>query len=213
LGHSAADGATYELLVQLAPKLRRKHMQWNARPDLMAEIVASIRPVQTEEALRQVLAHDFPKDCAELPISGGWGYSRSEAIVFVRDAFPTSMPINFVPLEYHISQKIIYEELIIFRPKDYRFSGIEKKLLGQDLTEQEGNTYDRLNFVVSCWSDWHWDQLRKEWEDNEFGQRVGFDLGAHQAKRGSSQVKYEREFWFDITDVFRQESRARAIPM
>ena len=184
-------------------------MQWNARPDLMAEIVASIRPVQTEEALRQVLAHDFPTDCAALPISGGWGYTESEAIVFVRNTFPKSIPMNFVSLEYHISQKIIYEELIIFRPKGYRFSGIENKRLVQNLIEQEGKTYDRLNFLVSCWSEWHWEQLKREWEDNEFGQRVGFDIEAHQAKRSSSQVRYEREFWFDITGVFRRESPRR----
>ena len=177
-------------------------MEWDARPELIAEVVASILPVRTDAALSKVLAEDFPRDCSNLPISGGWGYSQADAIAFVRHRFSIPSAPDFVPLEYHIAQKIIYEELIICRPKDYRFSGITKTRKKQLLFEDGGKKYDCLEFLISCWSDWHWDQLKREWEANDFGMRPGFDREAHAAKRESARVQYQREFWFDISDVF-----------
>jgi hypothetical protein len=113
-----------------------------------------------------------------------------------------SKSVHFVGLEYDIAQKIIYEELIIFRPPDYQFSGIELKLILQELKHADERQYDILSFNITCWSDWHWNQLKKEWEDNDFGMLPSFDGASHAGKRRDSQVAYERSFWFDITDVF-----------
>jgi hypothetical protein len=188
-------------------------MEWNAIPELIAEIRDSIAPVQTDGSLRKVLAEDFPRDCSDLPISGGWGYTQPTAIVFIRSQFSAPSKADFVPLEYHIAQKIIYEELIISRPKNYKFSGISMKLQHQTLTKDP--KHDHLEFLISCWSDWHWEQLKKEWEANDSGMRrlmalsgmrPGFDAEAHHRKRIASQVSYERDFWFDISDVFDRAS-------
>jgi hypothetical protein len=187
-------------------------MEWDARPELIAEVLASIQPVRTDVSLGKVLAEDFPRDCLNLPISGGWGYSQADAIAFVRHRFPIPAAPDFVPLEYHIVQKVIYEELIIFRPKNYKFSGISKILQTQYVFDDDGKKYDYLKFLVSCWSDWHWDQLKREWEENDFGMRPGFDQAAHSAKREASRVQYEREFWFDISDVFDRASVGPVIP-
>lgn len=185
-------------------------MNWDARPELISELQASIRPVRTDVPLGRVLAEDFPRDCTGLPISGGWGYRQEDAIVFVRRLFPVPAIAEFVPMEYHIVQKILYEELIIFRQKSRQFSGINKQLKMQSLLENDNRKYDKLEFLVSCWSDWHWDQLKQEWEANDFGMKPGFDHAAHTAKREAAQVTYEREFWFDVTDVFDRTGGAPA---
>jgi hypothetical protein len=177
-------------------------MEWDARRELIANVLASIQPVRTDKALSIVLAEDFPRDCSNLPISGGWGYTRAEAISFVRNRFPVPEAADLVSLEHHIVQKIIYEELIIFRPKDYKFSGITTTYKRQRLLDDGRQRFDCLEFSVSCWSDWHWDQLKREWEANDFGDRPGFDVEAHAARREASRLQYEREFWFDISDVF-----------
>jgi hypothetical protein len=56
-------------------------MNWNTSPELMERIKNSIRRIETNLPLRQVLAADLPHDCTNLPITGGWGYTREEAIV------------------------------------------------------------------------------------------------------------------------------------
>jgi len=165
----------------------------------MAQIRASIRPVKLGIPLKQALAEDFPKDCSKLQIAGGWGYSRAEAIKFIPEPWTLK---DFVAFEYFIAQKIIYYELIICRPRDYRFSGINMHLKEQRLITDGENRYDWLNFDVSCWTDWHWEQLKRAWEDNDFGKRCDFDAETHQLKRTMSQVRYNRDLWFDVTDVF-----------
>jgi len=177
-------------------------MDWEASPERMANLRRSIRPILIDIPLRQVLSEDFPRDCASLPILGGWGYTQPEAIIFVRHQFSRPSTPDFVGLEYHIAQKVIYEELIICRANDSRFSGIGLKLKSQQLVTDGDKKYDYLNFSISCWSDFHWNSLKKEWEDNDSGKRAGFDLLGHLAKRDAAQINYERQFWFDITDVF-----------
>jgi hypothetical protein len=177
-------------------------MEWDASSERLANLHRSIRPILTDVPLRQALSEDFPQDCASLPISGGWGYTQSEAIVFVRHQFPRPSAPDFVGLEYHIAQKIIYEELIIFRARDDLFFGIDMERKSQQLIMDGEKKYDCLDFTISCWSDFHWDSLKKEWEDNDFGRRAGFDLEGHLAKRHAARIDYERQFWFDITDVF-----------
>jgi hypothetical protein len=180
-------------------------MEWDTSPERMTSLRQSIRPILTDIPLREILAEDFPQDCAGLPISGGWGYTQRDAIIFIRERFPRPSAPDFVRLEYHIAQKIIYEELIIFRARDDLFSGIDMKWKSQQLIVDGERKHDCLDFTVSCWSDFHWDRLKKEWEDNDFGRRPGFDLRGHDAKRQAARIDYERRFWFDITDVFDRE--------
>jgi hypothetical protein len=177
-------------------------MEWDTSPERIAALRQSIRLVLTDVPLRQALSEDFPQDCANLPIAGGWGYTQREAIIFIREQFPRPSATNFVGLEYHIAQKIIYEELIIFRAKDDRFSGIDVQRKSQELIMESDKLYDRLDLIVSCWSDAHWEGLKTEWEENDFGRRPGFDVEDHLTRRDAAQVRYERQFWFDITDVF-----------
>jgi hypothetical protein len=177
-------------------------MEWDSSPERMANLRQLIRPIQTDIPLRKVLSEDFPRDCANLPISGGWGYTQPEAIIFVCHEFPQPSAPDFVGLERHITRKIIYEELIIFRPGDSCFSGIDMKLELQKLVADGEREYDCLDFAVSCWSDFHWESLKNEWEDSDSGQRSGFDLKGHIARRDATRIDYTRQFWFDITDIF-----------
>ena len=72
----------------------------------------------------------------------------------------------------------------------------------QRLVDEGDKKYDKMRFSVACWAGLHWEYLKKEWEESDFGMRPGFDSEAHAQKRLAAQVNYERELWFDITDVF-----------
>ena len=177
-------------------------MEWDVSPERMAQLRSSIAPVHCELPLRQVLAEDFPRECADLPIAGGWGYTREDAIILLNAGGGARGPRgDFVSLEYFLAEKIVHEELIVFRASEERFSGIRLTLGRQMQVESGGRRYDALEFAVSCWADRHWDHLRTEWESNGFGRRPGFNISAHESKREAAQVRYERTFWFDITDV------------
>ena len=150
---------------------------------------------------RQVLAEDLPRDCANLPITGGWGYTRQQAIVFVRDQFPNPSSPNFVSLEYLIAMKIAYEELIICRSKNDRFSEIRMTPTRQQLINDGERCFDCLDFDISCWHDWHWYQLKHEFEEQDIPNRTKEEQQAHFTKKAEAMIVYKRQFWFDITDV------------
>ncbi len=175
-------------------------MIWKCDPAMLGDIASSIHPIATETPLRQILSEHFPKDSLDLPIAGGWGYSKEGAIKFINS--PSDNKYDFVSLEYHIVQKIIYEELIITRREDNRFSDIRLDKNQQQLIEDQDLKYDVLTVGISCWHDWHWNQLKAEWDKNDFGKKNPFDRIQHERKRSESQVRYDREFWFDITEVF-----------
>jgi hypothetical protein len=168
----------------------------------MSALREAIQPIRTHTALCRALSEDFPRECSNLPILGGWGYSQPEAIRFIRDLFPPSAPLDFVGLEYLIAQKVIYEELIIFHPRDAGYCGINVTVDEQQLIADGDKRYDRVGLAVSCWSAAHWNALKNEWEENDFGQRPGFDGAAHEVKRTESKINYTRTVWFDITEVF-----------
>lgn len=175
-------------------------MHLDTSAELMARIVASIVPVRDAIPLRQVLAEDFPRDCMHLPIAGGWGYSQDDAIRFVKSEFRG--PLDFVGLEYHIAQKLLYEQLIIFRRSGEKFSGIDHKLVKQRLVFADERQFDCLTFEVHCWTEQHWNALSQEWTDSAFGTAPEFDQAEHFRRREAARVSYVREFWFDITELW-----------
>ena len=90
--------------------------------------------INSEESPRDILAADF-KSIGEIPIRGGWGYTLEDAVIIDKNdpIVSKGSPFDGVSLEYVFVEKRIYEELIIFRPKDDRFTGINWKLLKQQM--------------------------------------------------------------------------------
>ena len=120
------------------------------------EIQAPI--IRSAETPREIIAADFKSLREELPISGGWGYTKEDAVVIDRNdpVVSKGMPFDGVEIEYIFVEKRIYEELIIFRPKDDKYSGIEWNLLKQKCTSDNGKKYDVLSFEVKAIPDLDW---------------------------------------------------------
>ena len=169
-------------------------MEWDASPQLMARLRASIVPLEPAAPLKEVLAQDFPKDCANLPIAGGWGRAKERPIVFIRT------PASLDGAERFIAGRIITEELITFQPFESRFTGLDLREKERQRIKEE-RTFDRVAVTVDCWSEKHWHYLANEYMRHDTWPDKAFDLAALLAKRNASQITYDREFWFDVTDV------------
>ena len=160
-------------------------------------------PIHSLAAPRQALAEDF-QQIGELPIRGGWGYTKADACIIDKDdpVVNPAIPFAGMNLEYLFVEKRIYEELIIFRPKGEQFNGIQWKLLTQELVPDGARVFDRLVFAVTALSDADWDELKAEWQDPDWHASNTFGLAVHQHKREERMLRIEREFWFDITSFF-----------
>jgi hypothetical protein len=96
------------------------------------KVSVDIKPprIKSKESPREILAADF-KSLGEIPIRGGWGYTFDDAVIIDKNdpVVPKGIPFDGVELEYIFVEKRIYEELIIFRPKNEGYSGIGWNLL------------------------------------------------------------------------------------
>lgn len=163
--------------------------------------------VTSKETPRQILAKDFGLLEAELPISGGWGYSKEDACIIDKNdsTVNASLSFNGVAIEYIFVEKRIYEEMIIFRPAGKKYSGIKWKLRMQYLIRDADRTFDKLVFEVTAFNDNDWDELKAEFEGDQGYNSPSFDEQAHKIKRQEKMVLLTREFWFDITSFYGQE--------
>ncbi|MCF8067444.1 MAG: hypothetical protein K9L30_02550 [Desulfobacterales bacterium] len=160
--------------------------------------------IRSEETPREIITMDFKLLKGELPISGGWGYSKEDAVIIDKNdpVVPTGMPFDGVGIEYIFVEKRIYEELIIFRSGSNQFSGIKWNRIKQELISDGDRKFDVLFFDVTAIPDTDWEQLKSEWKSNNGFQESQSALDAHIEKRNSKTVHYQTEYWFDITSFF-----------
>ncbi len=159
--------------------------------------------ISSNESPREILAHDFPS-LGELPIQGGWGYTRDDAVIIDKNdpVVSKGLPFDGVSIEYAFVEPRAYEELIIFRPENDRYSRINTNTLGQKLTSHNNRHYDVLTFEVTALPDKDWEELKAEWEGPNGYTSHEFDLKAHKNKRDAPTIRYVTEYWFDITSFY-----------
>lgn len=130
----------------------------------------------------EIIRTDFRSLNGELPITGGWGYDKSDAVVIDKKdpCFPQDTTFNVASIEYIFVEKRLYEELIIFQSEESKYSGIQWNLINQKLMTYGKEKYDVLSFEVTAVLD----ILKEEWEKN------------------NKRSRYVAEYWFDITSIY-----------
>ena len=162
--------------------------------------------IKSPETPREILAADFKSLNGELPICGGWGYTKTDACIIDKNdpSVDPGIPFDGVGIEYIFVEKRIYEEMIIFQSEGNKFSGIRWNLQKQQLIQNENRFFDQLIFEITAFSDHDWEELRIEWEGPQGHTSADFDAEAHETKRQDKMVRLIREFWFDITSFYGQ---------
>jgi len=152
---------------------------------------------------KELMCEIFPT-LGKLPIKGGWGRSKEDAVIIDKNDSDVNkmQPFNGVSIEHTIMQYFNYLHLITFRPPDDRYSGIEYKVIEQNLIEdyKTEKMYDKILIEITCFSDKDWDELKSEWENNYYN--PDFNQEEHQKKRNSKIQYLEKEYWFEISSFF-----------
>jgi len=158
--------------------------------------------ISSEESPKEILLSDF-KSLVEMPIKGGWGYTLDDAVIIDKsDSVIPEMPFDGVGYEYVFVEKRIYEELIIFQPKNERYSGIKWNLLKQKVINRNDRQYDVLTFEVTAIPDKDWEELKTEWKGINRNNSPEFDIDVHMKKKDSLTIRYVTDYWFEITSFY-----------
>ena len=160
--------------------------------------------IRSQETPRQIIFEDYKSLDGELPITGGWGYTKDDAVIIDKNdpVVPEGLPFDGVSIEYVFVEKRIYEELIIFRLLGEPYAGISWDQIEQSLESHDGRHYDVLIYEVTAFSESDWNELKDEWENNNYFKDSPEGFQAHEEKRVSKIIKYTTEYWFDITSFF-----------
>lgn len=140
-----------------------------------------------------------------LPIRGGWGYSKEDAVVIDR-AHPAAanfQPFNGVEVERIFIQLRLWEELIGIRPEGRQHSGCQFKLIKQSLVSGEnGKRYDLMECDITALPDHVFEELKAEWEGPNGFRSQDFDEDDHLRRRDAAMVHYVGQYWFEISSFF-----------
>ncbi len=137
---------------------------------------------------KSILENHFPPDPSsnggsvwsyELPIDGGWGYTKEDAVILHKDCSNNNFK-NWVEIEYVFFEKRCLEELVIYRPVDDNYSHIRTEMIQQSLVEDNGRYYDELLFEVTASPD--------------------FNECYRDTQQDDSLVCYRTECWFYLPD-------------
>ena len=153
----------------------------------------------------QVLLSRKYRSQPALPIRGGWGYSKEDAVVIdtLHPAAANFRPFNGVEIEHLFIQLRLWEELIGIRPPGRQHSGCKFKLIKQSLVDgANGKMYDFMECDITALPLDDWETLKAEWEGPNGFRSPDFDEADHMRRREAATVRYAGEYWFEISSFF-----------
>ncbi len=140
----------------------------------------------------------------DLPIEGGWGYDL-ETVCVIDKRHPSvnqNLPFNGIAVERNFALHRIYMELIVARNNDNSYSGIEWHKGNQQLIERDGRMFDHLEGVASALRHEDREMLKERWNGPEGFGSPEFNEAEHRALHEELTLRFECEFWFDITSFY-----------
>lgn len=161
----------------------------------------SIKAINREIPLRdQCVSFSFPKK--ELPITGGWGFSKESAIVIDKhDAVvPKKQAFNGITLEHEVIDKRIDLEFFHLQDEGNRYRDIHWKVEQQEMMNAGDRVFDKFIIRITAL---HTDDYKSrliEWKEN--GRNSDFDKEWFLQKSSELTQYCYREFWFDITSFY-----------
>ena len=165
----------------------------------MKEII--VKQINTKTSLRKICAsYTFPKK--EMPIKGGWGYTKEDAIIIDKNdsMIPQGEAFDGVGLEYSIVAKRIDLELTYLQKDTEGYRDIYWKLYQQEIIKEKENYFDKLTIKITALPYESWKSRKLEWKEN--GHQPNFDKKWFMAKTVELTQYCYREFWFDITSFY-----------
>lgn len=148
-------------------------------------------PLFHEDNLKAIISSAFDMD---LPISGGWGYTREEAtIIHHLDNIPLTQ------FEHTFASMRAYGEMNMSLPEDQRYGSINVNECQREQIDLEGKTYDKVTYEISAMKEDVYAALIDEYKAG-YG-KIEFDMEDHFRRRKESTLKREVIHWFEITQV------------
>ena len=164
---------------------------------------SKINTIKVNNIVSQKSPREIFEKYSKLPIYGGWGYTRKDAVIINNNdpLVNVAVPFNSIDIEYAFARKRSELELTIMRDKNDRFTGLGFETISQVLIHTfNGNKYNKLILKVTALSEENFTNLDNEWKEN-LG-NCNFDKEKFLNRKEKLKVHIQREFWFEISSFY-----------
>ncbi len=124
----------------------------------------------------------------KLPVTGGWGYTKEEAVIITDDSMP-AMQVEYMFVTAHAT--IVMN---LTQPKEKRYGGINVKELSRESLTQNGENIEKVEYEISGMLENVYADFIKEYKENHGDEK--FDLNGHFKRRDENTLKIKQTFWF-----------------
>ena len=137
--------------------------------------------IQSSDKVEDIIFGTFD---LKLPICGGWGYSKDDAVEILSDEFPASQ------LQYMFATARSNIEMNLSQPLNSRYGGINVKEIAKEIIGE----FQKITFEVTGINEEVYAEFIKEYKENHG--KSDFDLAAHFKKRAENTLSRPVEIWF-----------------
>lgn len=121
-----------------------------------------------------------------LPVAGGWGYSKENAVQI------TSNEIEIEQLQCMFVTALSTIEMSLTLPKESRYGGINVKKISVEKFDQ----FEKTTFEITAMLETVYADFIKEYKENH-GKKE-FNLQEHFKRREQNTLKRVEEIWFKL---------------
>ena len=148
--------------------------------------------IPSDENIQNVIRSAFD---TELPVSGGWGYSKNEATLFEsnKDALPLKQ------LEHMLASMRAYIEMNMTLPEAQRYGSINLNELSRETVEEDGTVYDKVSYEISAMKESVYADFINEYKEG-YG-KEDFDIEDHFSRRKEATLTRVLTHWFDVGKI------------
>ena len=130
---------------------------------------------------------------ADLPIAGGWGYSKEKATQI--QSLPEGMLL--IQLEHMLSSIRAHLEMNITQEPENRYGAINASEITREVLKSEEGHFDKVTYKITGMQEAPYNAFIKEYKEG-YGQE-GFDLNGHFKRREEATLTREVVYYFEVS--------------
>jgi len=152
--------------------------------------MAHFEELQLNSDIQKLIKDTFD---ADLPLSGGWGYTKEGATII--EALPEGMSI--AQLQHMLTSIRAHLEMNITREPENRYGAVNANEKAREEIKSENALFDKVTYEISGMKEDLYNAFIKEYKEG-YG-KEDFDMNDHFRRRSEATLIREVVYYFDVT--------------
>jgi len=155
-------------------------------------MMSTFKQIPSNEPISEVIKAAFDTD---LPVKGGWGYSKSLATAF--ESNPQKLPIP--QLEHMLASMRAYLEMNMTLPKEERYGSINVNEQSREEVHEDNKLYHKVTYEMTAMKEDTYAAFIDEYKEG-YG-KGNFDMEAHFKRRKEATLIRRENYWFEVSQI------------